>query len=402
MEKKQKLIALLTAGIAAVIAVALRIYELAVTIDPDTGFWQYSDPTQFIMYALLLVVLVVAFVFGSVKKQTASPTILTEPDIGTGICAALVTAAFLYDGVVGIIRLTALSADFDPYAMTLGYFIISTGFLAKIFQILFAILSAVWFGLYSADRFAGTNLCRKLGAMAINPVLWGVARLLIAFVTPIKFKNVSQLLLEILLVVFAMIFWFAFARIASGVNPDSSMWLFFFGGITAAFLGYVCALAPFILLITGQGHLIPESRPMQFVDLAFAIFATCALFNAMPKTVGLNSRDEFKEEEAPELPEGFENTKLGRGNKKKAEKLSREERAREKARLKAEAAQERAYLAAAEAATNEDGTLKDPFEDTGAGVAEVDVDAPNPGKAESFWKPVSDRDGEHFVISEEE
>ena len=67
MEKKQKLIALLTAGIAAVIAVALRIYELAVTIDPDTGFWQYSDPTQFIMYALLLVVLVVAFVFGSVK-----------------------------------------------------------------------------------------------------------------------------------------------------------------------------------------------------------------------------------------------------------------------------------------------------------------------------------------------
>ncbi len=141
---------------------------------------------------------------------------------------------------------------------------------------------------------------------------------------------------------------------------------------------------------------------MQFVDLAFAIFATCALFNAMPKTVGLNSRDEFKEEEAPELPEGFENTKLGRGNKKKAEKLSREERAREKARLKAEAAQERAYLAAAEAATNEDGTLADPFEDTGAGVAEVDVDAPNPGKAESFWKPVSDSDGEHFVISEEE
>ncbi|MBQ6445228.1 MAG: hypothetical protein IJI95_02515, partial [Clostridia bacterium] len=141
---------------------------------------------------------------------------------------------------------------------------------------------------------------------------------------------------------------------------------------------------------------------MQFVDLAFAIFATCALFNAMPETVGINSRDEFKEEEAPELPEGFENTTLGRKNRKKAEKLSREERAREKARLKAEAAQERAYLAAAEAARGEDGILENPFEDTGAGVDEVDVDAPKPGKAESFWKPVSDDDGEHFVVTDKE
>ncbi|MDO5452709.1 MAG: hypothetical protein Q4F20_03090, partial [Eubacteriales bacterium] len=108
------------------------------------------------------------------------------------------------------------------------------------------------------------------------------------------------------------------------------------------------------------------------------------------------------EEEAPELPEDFESTRLGRKNRKKAEKLNREERAREKARLKAEAAQERAYLAAAEAARGEDGILENPFEDTGAGVNEVDVDAPKPGKAESFWKPVSDDDGEHFVVTDKE
>ena len=277
MEKKHKLIALLTAGIAAVIAVALRIYELAVTIDPDTGFWQYSDPTQFIMYALLLVVLVVAFVFGSVKKQTASPTILTEPDIGTGICAALVTAAFLYDGVVGIIRLTALSADFDPYAMTLGYFIISTGFLAKIFQILFAILSAVWFGLYSADRFAGTNLCRKLGAMAINPVLWGVARLLIAFVTPIKFKNVSQLLLELLFLLVALPALFSFARLLYGVEAENRMRTFTWCGTTAAVLGYVTAFAPFCLILTGNYHLLAPDYPVQYPELAIAVFFTYLL-----------------------------------------------------------------------------------------------------------------------------
>ncbi len=380
--------AIILAAVFTLFAVPLRTFQFLNCMDPETGFWTVRDVTVPVLYALVIAVAVFAFFISLFSGIMPKPEFSKQRDIPLGVSGLLMALGFAWDAFVNVRTAIATYAGLsETEDLSLTYQLISSGTLARFGQVLFAVLSVVSLIFFGISKLTGTTLYESHKVLALSPVVWGVFRLLVHFVEP---------------VVFAMIFWFAFARIASGVNPDSSMWLFFFGGITAAFLGYVCALAPFILLITGQGHLIPESRPMQFVDLAFAIFATCALFNAMPKTVGLNSRDEFKEEEAPELPEGFENTKLGRGNKKKAEKLSREERAREKARLKAEAAQERAYLAAAEAATNEDGTLADPFEDTGAGVAEVDVDAPNPGKAESFWKPVSDRDGEHFVISEEE
>ena len=383
--------AIILAAVFTLFAVPLRTFQFLNCMDPETGFWTVRDVTVPVLYALVIAVAVFAFFISLFSGIMPKPEFSKQRDIPLGVSGLLMALGFAWDAFVNVRTAIATYAGLsETEDLSLTYQLISSGTLARFGQVLFAVLSVVSLIFFGISKLTGTTLYESHKVLALSPVVWGVFRLLVHFVEPISYKNVSQLLLEILLVVFAMIFWFAFARIASGVNPDSSMWLFFFGGITAAFLGYVCALAPFVLIITGQGHLIPENRPMQYVDLAFAI------------SVGLNSRDEFKEEAAPELPEGFENTKLGRKNKKKAEKLSREEKAREKARLKAEAAQERAYLAAAEAATNEDGTLADPFEDTGAGVAEVDVDAPNPGKAESFWKPVSDRDGEHFVISEEE
>ena len=395
--------AIILAAVFTLFAVPLRTFQFLNCLDPETGFWTVRDVTVPVLYALVIGVAVFAFFISLFSGIMPKPEFSKQKDIPLGVSALLMALGFAWDAFANVrIAIATYAGLGENEELSMAYQLISSGTLGRFGQVLFAVLSVVSLLFFGISKLTGTTLYENHKVLALSPVVWGVFRLLVHFVEPISYKNVSQLLLEILLVVFAMIFWFAFARIASGVNPDSSMWLFFFGGITAAFLGYVCALAPFILIITGQGHLIPPSRPMQFVDLAFAIFATCALFNAMPKTVGINSRDEFREEEAPELPEDFESTKLGRKNKKKAEKLSREERAREKARLKAEAAQERAYLAAAEAARGGDGILENPFEDTGAGVDEVDVDAPKPGKAESFWKPVSDDDGEHFVVTDKE
>ncbi|MEE1299207.1 MAG: hypothetical protein UHI93_01550, partial [Acutalibacteraceae bacterium] len=333
--------AIILAAVFTLFAVPLRTFQFLNCLDPETGFWTVRDVTVPVLYALVIGVAVFAFFISLFSGIMPKPEFSKQKDIPLGVSALLMALGFAWDAFANVrIAIATYAGLGENEELSMAYQLISSGTLGRFGQVLFAVLSVVSLLFFGISKLTGTTLYENHKVLALSPVVWGVFRLLVHFVEPISYKNVSQLLLEILLVVFAMIFWFAFARIASGVNPDSSMWLFFFGGITAAFLGYVCALAPFILLITGQGHLIPPSRPMQFVDLAFAIFATCALFNAMPKTVGINSRDEFREEEAPELPEDFESTKLGRKNKKKAEKLSREERAREKARLKAEAAQE--------------------------------------------------------------
>lgn len=395
--------AIVLAAVFTLFAVPLRTFQYLHCLDPETGFWTVRDVTVPVLYALVIAVAVIAFFISYFSGIMPKPEFSKQKDTPLGVTALLMALGFASDAVFNVRAAVISFSSFGAMQdVSPAYQLISSGFLARIGQALFAVLSVLYLTFVGVSKLTGKDTYEKHKVISLSPVVWAVFRLLVHFVEPIGYKNVSQLLLEILLVIFAMIFWFAFARIASGVNADSSMWLFFFGGITASFLGYVCALAPFILLITGQGHLIPVNRPMQYVDLAFAIFATCALFNAMPKTVGLNSRDEFKEEAAPELPEGFEHSKLGHKNKKKAEKLTREQKAREKAKRKTEAAQERAYLAAVEAATDENGVLTSPFEDEGIDVNEVDVEAPNPGKAESFWKPVSDENGEHFVVTKEE
>lgn len=391
--------AIILAAVITLFAVPLRTFQYLNCLDPETGFWAVRDVTIPVLYALVVAVAVLAFFISLFSGIMPKPEFSKQRDIPLGVTSLLMSLGFLWDAVANVrLAVAAYGGMMDTEELSLMYQLVSSGTIGRFGQVLFAILSAVSLIFFGISKLTGTALYEDHKVLALSPVVWGVFRLLVHFVEPISYKNVSQLLLEICLVVFAMIFWFAFARISSGVNPDGSMWLFFFGGITAAFLGYVCALAPFILLITGKGSLIPPTRPFQPVDLAFAIFATTALFNAMPKTVGLNSRDEFREEAAPEVSEEYENA----GMKVKHKKQSRQEKALEKARLKAEADEDRAYRAAAAAAVNEEGVLENPFQDAGTGVDEVDVDAPNPGKAESFWKPVSDENGEHFVVTDEE
>ncbi len=376
--------AILLAAVITLFAVPLRTFQFLNCLDPDTGFWTVRDVTVPVLYGLVIAVAVFAFCISLFSGIMPKPELSKKKDLPWGIASILMALGFLWDAFANVRTALFTYANItDTEELSMTYQLISSGTFARVGQVLFAVLSAAYLVFFAIGKLTGTDLYEARKVLALSPVVWGVFRLLVHFVEPISYKNVSQLLLEICLVCFAMIFWFAFARIASSVNADSSMWLYFFGGITAAFLAFVCALAPFMLILTGRGELIPDSRPMQYVDLAFAIFATCALFNAMPKTVGVNSRDEFHEEPAPEVPK----------------KISREERLKEKARLKEEERQERAYLAA-RAAAEEQGTLESTFEDTGAGVTEVDVDAPRPGKAESFWKAAED--GERFVVSDKE
>ncbi|MBO7690871.1 MAG: hypothetical protein J6T14_08600 [Clostridia bacterium] len=379
--------AIILAAVFTLFAVPLRTFQYLNCLDPETGFWTVRDVTVPVLYALVIAVAVFAFFISLFSGIMPKPEFSKQKDTPFGVAAILMGLGFASDAFFCVRDIiTTYNSIVPSEDLSLGYQLISSGTIGRCGQALFAVLSVVYLAFLAVAKLTGTALHESHKLLALSPVLWGVFRLLVHFVEPISYKNVSQLLLEICLVVFAMIFWFAFARLSSGVNAESSMWLFFFGGITAAFLGFVCALAPFILILTGKASLIPPSRPMQYVDLAFAIFATCALFNAMPKTVGLNSRDEFKEEPAPEVPG----------------KMTRAERKRERARLEKEAAEERAYQLAAMAATAEDGTIRSAFEDTGADVAEVDVDAPNPGRTESFWKSVDEDDGEHFVVTDEE
>lgn len=284
-------IAVLTALCAAVLAVPFRIYELAKTVDPDTGFWRHPDPTRWVIYGLALVVIVLAFLYSRFSKDLPDPEFSREKSIPLGIGGVLLTLGFLGDTAFAVLQCVSLAGTYDPWNMTVGYFLISTGFLAQLFHTLFSLLSAVYFGFYAVDFFKGANVYAKLGVLSMNPVLWGIACLLSAFIKPIKYLNVSQLFLEVLFLIFASIAFFAFARLASQVESERSMWVLYFTGIPAMFLGYVCGLA-----------LFNGTPSLQAADLTAAIFFTILLIHYLPTNLLGKQRKEPVEE--PKVTKG--------------------------------------------------------------------------------------------------
>lgn len=274
--------AFLIAAVLALVALPLRTYQLANLINPDTGFWEYRDDTRFILYGIVALVAVLSFVFSKFSKGLKGTEFREGRNVWLGITSGLFTLGLLSDAYVQAMTVKSLAATYNPEAVSIGFFLMSTGILTKGFQVLFAVLSAIYAGILSVSSFKGDGQYKEHRMLALSPALWAVCRVLYFFVVPVSYRNVSQMLLEILYLMFAMAFFLVFARIASGVNPPENPWPLFFTGISASFIGAICALPPFALTITGRSYFVATEHPLQYADVAAAILIITVLLSNIP------------------------------------------------------------------------------------------------------------------------
>ena len=283
------------AAVATLAAVPLRTFQLTSLVDPETGFWLAQDITVPVLGGIILGVIVLAFFLTLLSGIMPEPDIKQKKSGIMGVVGLIMTAGFAYEAVTDAFSGYGLVSAYDPVssAATVPYYLMSTGALPKLLQAFFGILAALYFALYAISEFSGSGMYKKHKVLALNPVFWALFRLIAQFVNPISYKNVSQLMLELVYLCFALIFFLSFARLASHVNEKSSMWILYFAGISSAFAAFVTAGAPLALLVTGKGDLICPTYPLHYVDLAFAVFATGVLLQNLPVTVKATSADDF-------------------------------------------------------------------------------------------------------------
>ena len=274
--------AFLIAAILAVVALPLRTYQLANLINPDTGFWEVRDETSYILYGLIAVTAIVSFIFSKYSKGIKGTEFRENRNIWLSVTSGLFGLGLLYDAYIQSATIKGIAGTFNPEVTSFGFFIMSTGILTKGFQVLFALLSAVYLGIIAISNFKGDGQYKEHRLIALSPALWAVCRVLFFFVEPISYRNVSQMFIEILYLIFAMVFFFVFARIASGVNPPENPWLLFFAGITASFIAAICALAPFALTITGRSYFVATEHPLQYADVAATLMIITVLLSNLP------------------------------------------------------------------------------------------------------------------------
>ncbi len=276
---------LLVLAIFVFVTVPLRVFQLGNCIDPLTGFWSVRDFTVLSIYIIGIVFALVAFILSFFSEIMAKPVFTEEKDIPLGIFSVLFVIGMIFSTITSVTSLLdTLSTGLISKASNVFGYLISSGVLALGFESLFGILSAIYFCFVTISYFSGKNKYEKSRLLALSPALWAMVRIIAHFIDPVNFKNVSQLFLQLIMLAFASIFFLSFARIASDINGEHSMWIFWFSGTCAAFFGFVTALAPLILIITGKGSLIPSAYPFNLADLTMAIFITSFLFTVTPLT----------------------------------------------------------------------------------------------------------------------
>ena len=81
-----------------------------------------------------------------------------------------------------------------------------------------------------------------------------------------------------IMLVFMIMFFMAFAQVNSNVNGKNCEWKIAAYGLIAALLALICFVPRFIVTLTGNAHLLHEQSPIEYCDISNALFIICTVF----------------------------------------------------------------------------------------------------------------------------
>ena len=284
--------------IALLTVIPIRTIQFFTILQPVTGFYSKTDWSVYVLNTLLIlfgVFFVLLFAIG--KKDVIYST-------GAKKSNALALASFMLALTLVIASLAefkgALLTFTDPsVAIYQGVFsnLFRTGAGAKLLEAIAAAVSCVYFIIVGVDNFKGTAMAQSNKIIALFPVLWCIFRLMHRFMRTINFLNVSDLLYEMFMCVFLMLFFMAFAQVNSKVNNEGAAYKLGMFGLMAAVFCLLCFVPRFIaMFVQGTAALAIES-PVEWCDLGCAVFIITALLSRLSV-----KKDDEKDIDGEEIP----------------------------------------------------------------------------------------------------
>lgn len=284
---------------AVLICVPLRTFQLVAITDPKTGFFLTRDVTVIILAAVAAVAGIAEFVLCRLGSKFPEPSFPSGKNRNLSVSALLFSLLLFVDTVMNGFVLAKLVMAHSTDT-SLRYFLMSSGVLFLGISMLFELISVIYFAQISNSYSSGKHTFEKHRAAALSPVIWCMFRMIYRFSKPISYKNVGQLFIEVVLLVMLMGFFMSFARIASGVNPESSVPVFYASGTVSVMLAAISSIPVLIMLMTGRAELIPADYPLSYSSVGIVIFVTCLMSEMLPRTKAVPKEKKEKSSGKPE------------------------------------------------------------------------------------------------------
>lgn len=193
--------------------------------------------------------------------------------------SALFAVGLLYDAVLSVINAAGTVSESGRLAM--GALLFTEGLLAEVLQAVCGVLAAVYMAILAVSYLKGDARFTKYRFLALTPLFWSMFRIVLRFMTKISFTMVSELLQELAMLAFMMLFLLSFARIAAQVNPRGEMRKLVCFGLPAAFLAAVIGISRLVCTVAGRGDLLADGFPFSFGEIGFAVFAVVYILEHM-------------------------------------------------------------------------------------------------------------------------
>lgn len=290
--KKVGTVVLTIFSLVTVLLVVLRTVIANKYIEAGTGF--YVGGKSFILaFNIILVAFVVAIVAYSLIKLRKKHLNVRPDGRAMGIASLIITAGFIYDVYSSMTIFSTSKACHHFISLFSSERTETTNIVVDILQgyMLFigaflALLSVIYFVIMALCCLGGSGDYSKHSLLALAPVWWCIFRAVYFILIPMNFPRISDMLYELIMVGFMLLFFSAFARVASRVDGENSVSKVISYGMCAAVFAAISSVPRLVAKLMGAKGVVYTSPQdveevvfrSDYCFMALAVFVFCAVF----------------------------------------------------------------------------------------------------------------------------
>lgn len=278
--------------ISALVGIVLRSFQMLKFIDSETGFYTGGKFVTVILYGVIFACFLTFCVKAFLSAESEKIQVQGIKNKPLGIATFVFSVSLVFDFLSGFSASGDAELAYDFKGLML------TGTMPRFLQSIFALVSAVYFIIVAKDFIKGTSKASKHRVLATMPIGWAGFRMVCRFVRQISFVKVSDLLLELLMLALMLLFFMAFAQVASGVYSDGFRWRIPSFGASAALIAATLSVPRLIFTLVNFERYINSQHTFQITDFAFVIFALMLISTVCKELVPYTAYDEIKDEDA--------------------------------------------------------------------------------------------------------